>query len=94
MIALAGWIVFAEEPFAGLGSPLALAAGALAAYAVWTLLSATWSDSTARALLEFNRALLYLAALAAVRACDPRGDSFSGCSGVWRRGSSSSARSL
>lgn len=64
LLALAGWIGFAEEPFAGLGPAIALAAGALAAFAVWTLLSGAWSDSTARALLEFNRALLYLAALA------------------------------
>jgi O-antigen ligase len=63
LLALAGWIGFADEPFAGLGPLFALAAGALAAYAVWTLLSGAWSDSTARALLEFNRALLYLAAL-------------------------------
>jgi hypothetical protein len=63
LFALAGWIGFAEEPFAGLGALFALALGALAAFAVWTLLSGAWSDSTARALLEFNRALLYLAAL-------------------------------
>ncbi|MEK6328072.1 MAG: O-antigen ligase family protein [Actinomycetota bacterium] len=63
LLALAGWIGFAEEPFAGLGPWLALATGALAAFTVWTLLSGAWSDSTARALLEFNRALLYLVAL-------------------------------
>ena len=56
-------IAFAEAPFAGFSKPLAVAAGGLALYALWTLLSATWSDSTARALLEFNRALLYLLAL-------------------------------
>ena len=64
LLALAGWICFAEEPFAGLSPMLALAVGAMAAYAAWTLLSGSWSDSTARATLEFNRALLYLAALA------------------------------
>ena len=63
LLALAGWICFAQEPFAGLGPWLALAAGALATFTVWTLLSGAWSDSTARALLEFNRALLYLVAL-------------------------------
>jgi len=63
LLALAGWIGFAAEPFAGLSPLLALAAAALAAFATWTLLSGAWSDSTARALLEFNRALLYLAAL-------------------------------
>jgi len=64
LLALAAWVGFAYEPFAGLGPWLGVAAGALAAFAVWTLLSGTWSDSTSRALLEFNRALLYLAALA------------------------------
>jgi len=64
LLALAGWIGFADEPFDGLGPLFALAAGAFAAFAAWTLLSGAWSDSTARALLEFNRALLYLAALA------------------------------
>jgi hypothetical protein len=63
LIILAGWVLFAEAPFAGFGRPLAVATVAMAAYAGWTLLSATWSDSTSRALLEFNRALLYLVAL-------------------------------
>ena len=62
-IALMLRVALAEEPFAGFSRPLALAAGALALYAIWTLLSASWSDATARALLEFNRALLYLLAL-------------------------------
>ena len=56
-------IAFADEPFAGFSVSLALAAGALALFAIWTLLSALWSDATARALLEFDRALLYLLAL-------------------------------
>lgn len=34
--------------------------GALAALALWSLLSALWSDSTARALIEYDRVLLYL----------------------------------
>jgi O-antigen ligase len=63
LLVLAGWIGFAEEPFAGLSPLLVLAAAALAGFAAWTLLSGAWSNSTARALLEFNRALLYLAAL-------------------------------
>ena len=40
----------------GLLVPLAL----LAAFAIWTLLSAVWSDAAGRALLEFDRALLYV----------------------------------
>ena len=63
LIVLACWIVFAEEPFAGLGAPLAVATAALTAYAGWTLLSGDWSDSISRSLLEFNRNLLYLLAL-------------------------------
>jgi hypothetical protein len=42
---------------------LAAAAGALTLYTVWTLLSAGWSDATSRALLEFDRSLLYLLVL-------------------------------
>ena len=38
---------------------MAVAAVALGALAGWTLLSATWSDSLARALPEYTRALLY-----------------------------------
>jgi O-antigen ligase len=56
-------IAFAEEPFAGFSKPLGVAVAGLALYALWTLASAAWSDATARALLEFNRALLYLLAL-------------------------------
>jgi O-antigen ligase len=55
--------VFADDPFEGLSRPLVLAGGALALYALWTLLSATWSDSLGRSLVEFNRVLLYLFAL-------------------------------
>ncbi len=36
-----------------------MASGALALLAVWTLLSATWSDAPVRALTEFDRTLLY-----------------------------------
>ncbi len=57
-------ITLADEPFAGFSGPLAVALGALALYAVWTLGSALWSDAPARAMLEFDRALLYGVALA------------------------------
>jgi tetratricopeptide (TPR) repeat protein len=56
-------VVAVPRPFAGLGPALAVAAGALGLYAAWTLLSAAWSDSSWRALVEFDRALLYLVAL-------------------------------
>src|SRR6266496_2645574 len=53
-------ILLAAEPFAGFSRPLAIAAGTFALYAGWTLLSAAWSDAPGRALVEFDRALLYL----------------------------------
>ena len=50
----------ATRPFEGWSPALGVAAGALAAFAAWTLASAAWSDSPARALVEFDRVLLYL----------------------------------
>jgi O-antigen ligase len=51
------------RPPTGLTRPLAWAGGLLALFGVWVLLSATWSDATAAALIEFDRVLLYLFAL-------------------------------
>ena len=56
-------VLLARDPIQGLSAPLALAAGALTLLAVWILASSAWSDSTARALTEFDRTLLYLLAL-------------------------------
>ncbi len=56
-------VTLAERPFEGFGPGLAVAAAGLGLFAVWTLLSFTWSDSQSRALLEFDRALLYLLVL-------------------------------
>ena len=56
-------LTLADRPLEGVGLPLVVAAAALGLFAVWTLLSAAWSDAPARALLEFDRALLYLGAL-------------------------------
>ncbi len=50
------------DPFGGLNALVAVGAGALALFAAWTLVSATWSDAPGRALLEFSRALAYLLA--------------------------------
>jgi len=47
----------------GLGRSLPRAAVALALLAVWTLASVAWSGAPWRALVEFDRALLYLLAL-------------------------------
>ncbi len=63
LFGLAAWVAFADRPFAGLSPALAVAAVAFAGYAAWTLASGLWSESTSRALLEFNRVLLYLVAL-------------------------------
>jgi hypothetical protein len=63
LLALAARILGADRPFAGFNRGLAIAAGAMTIFALWTLLSAAWSDSTWRALTEFDRALLYLLAL-------------------------------
>ena len=64
------WLTTADRPFASASGPLALAVGALTLYAVWTLMSADWSDATSRALIEFDRALLYLAPARRCRADD------------------------
>jgi O-antigen ligase len=56
-------LALAPDPFEGLSPLLGAAVAALCLYAVWTLVSAFWSDSPARSLIEFDRALLYLLAL-------------------------------
>jgi len=53
----------AEDPLAGFSWPLALAAAALGLLCVWTLVSGGWSDAPARALIDFDRAFVYLLAL-------------------------------
>ena len=54
----------AERPFEGFGPLVLVATGAMALFAGWTLLSGQWSHAPARALLEFDRVLLYLVVLA------------------------------
>lgn len=56
-------VCVARDPFQGFSPPLAIAAGALALYALWTLISGAWSNAPGRALIEFDRVLLYLVAL-------------------------------
>jgi O-antigen ligase len=62
-VALAVRISLAERPAGGLSRLLGAAAAALALFTVWALLSSAWSDSASRALIEFDRALLYLGLL-------------------------------
>jgi hypothetical protein len=56
-------IVQARHPFEGLAPITLVAIGALACYAALTLLSGIWSHSMSRALIEFDRAWLYLLVL-------------------------------
>jgi hypothetical protein len=61
----------ARVPLAGLSRRGLVACGSLALFALWTLLSARWSHATGRALVSFDRVLLYLAVLT-LFACIPR----------------------
>jgi hypothetical protein len=56
-------VLLGHRPFQGMGWAAALAGVPLTFFAGWTLASATWSGSTERALVEFDRALLYLLVL-------------------------------
>lgn len=62
-VVLVLWIMLADDPLAGGSITLAVAAGALAALAIWTLVSSGWSGAPGRAVLEFDRTLLYLLVL-------------------------------
>jgi O-Antigen ligase len=53
-------VLVAERPFAGFTRRHAIVVGVFAGYAGWTLASALWSNAEDRALVEFDRALLYL----------------------------------
>jgi hypothetical protein len=64
-------IASAREPLAGLSPLGAIACGALALFALWTLFSGSWSHASGRALIAFDRVLLYMAILA-LFACIPR----------------------
>jgi hypothetical protein len=57
-------VTLAARPFAGWSPWLSVACAALGLLATWMLASAGWSDAPERALLEFDRVLLYLLALA------------------------------
>jgi len=53
----------ARDPLEGVGWPLAIAAGALALFALLTLVSGAWSHAPGRALVEFDLPVLYLLAM-------------------------------
>lgn len=63
LIVLVARIMTAARPSAGFGRGLTVAAVALALFALWTLLSGLWSHAPSRALVESDRALLYLLVL-------------------------------
>jgi hypothetical protein len=53
-------VTLAADPFGGWSRAAAAAALAGACFASWTLVSAVWSHAPARAIVEFDRALLYV----------------------------------
>jgi O-antigen ligase len=53
-------VLLGDHPFDGFTAGVGIAGGALAAFATWVLLSGLWSDAHDRALIEFDRALLYV----------------------------------
>lgn len=57
-------ILVVPRPAEGVNRAVALAVGALVLLALWALLSSRWSHSSSRALIEFDRTLLYAATLA------------------------------
>jgi O-Antigen ligase len=58
-----------RRPFPGVGVAVAVATIALAAFTVWILISSRWSHAPARALFEYDRALLYGLVVLAFAAC-------------------------
>jgi hypothetical protein len=60
LLGVACWIAFAPRPFGNVSWPLLLTTLALAGFAFWTLVSGSWSNAEGRALIEFERVLLYL----------------------------------
>lgn len=69
MVVLAALVVrvtTAPVPFAGVSPALRAAVVVALGFALWTLVSGAWSDAWGRAVLEYDRVLLYLATLVLV----------------------------
>lgn len=64
-------VTLAEHPFEGYGPAFVAVLLPLSLFAVWTLASSLWSTADARAVLEFNRALLYVAAFGVMATFTP-----------------------
>src|ERR1700761_7571071 len=62
-IALVLRLMLAETPFEGFGPAMVCATVGLGGFAVWTLVSASWSHAPAQAMIAFDRALVYWLAL-------------------------------
>src|SRR3954469_3416168 len=56
-------VLVADDPFAGFSRQLAVVVALLAVFTAFVLASTLWSDSEDRALIEFDRSLLYLLVL-------------------------------
>src|SRR4051812_3531410 len=54
------YISLAPNPFGRLSWPAVFTVSAMALFALWVLLSQLWSDAPGRAIIEFDRALMYL----------------------------------
>jgi O-antigen ligase len=59
----AAGLLFLPKPLENLTPALLVPLALLTGFAAWTLASATWSGGSARALIEFDRSLLYVLAL-------------------------------
>jgi O-antigen ligase len=63
-LALVLRLTLADRPLEGFGLAAALATATLGLFAAWSIVSSSWSDAPARAVAEFDRALLYMLMLA------------------------------
>jgi len=61
-VALALHVALAPRPFAAVSLPFAAGATVIGLFALWTLASSAWSHAPARAIVEYDRVLLYLLA--------------------------------
>jgi O-antigen ligase len=59
LLCLLAQLTLAARPLDGVGPLATIAIAGMAFYSVWTLASSLWSHSPSRALIEFDRAMLY-----------------------------------